>query len=124
MAYIVKKTAMENLIHIGEAWVQAWNSHNLDEIMSHYDDDVTFYSPLIKRINNDPTGCIRGKENLKAYFTRGLEAYPDLHFELYHILEGVNSIVLYYKSINDKLSTEMMVINEKGLVSEVRAHYK
>jgi hypothetical protein len=124
MTYIVKKTAMESLTHIGEAWLQAWNSHNLEEIMSHYDEDIIFYSPLIKRINNDPTGCIRGKENLKAYFSRGLEAYPDLHFELYHILEGVNSIVLYYKSINDKLSTEMMVINEKGLVSEVRAHYK
>ncbi|MET3875711.1 nuclear transport factor 2 family protein [Chitinophaga sp. OAE865] len=115
---------MESLTHIGEAWVQAWNSHNLDEIMSHYDDDIIFYSPLIKKINNDPTGRIQGKEQLRAYFNRGLEAYPDLHFELYHILEGVNSIVLYYKSINDKLSAELMVINEKGLVIEVRAHYK
>lgn len=115
---------MESLTHIGEAWVEAWNSHHLDEIMSHYDDNIIFYSPLIKKINNDPTGRIQGKEQLRAYFKRGLEAYPDLHFELYHILEGVNSIVLYYKSINDKLSAELMVINEKGLVVEVRAHYK
>lgn len=115
---------MHTLIQIGEAWLQAWNAHNLEDIMSHYDDDIVFYSPVIQQINNDPAGCIRGKAALRAYFTKGLAAYPDLHFELYHILEGVNSIVLYYKSINNKLSAEMMVINEKGLVSEVRAHYK
>lgn len=115
---------MENLTNFGEAWVQAWNSHNLEEVLSHYDDDILFYSPIIKKINNDPAGCIRGKENLAAYFSKALVAYPDLHFELYHILEGVNSVVLYYKSVKDMLSAEMMVLNEKGLISEVRAHYK
>jgi len=115
---------MENLTAFGEAWLRAWNSHDLEEILSHYDADILFYSPVIKRINNDPSGCIRGKENLRAYFSKALIAYPSLHFELYHILEGVNSVVLYYKSVNDMLSTEMMVLNEKGLISEVRAHYK
>lgn len=115
---------MEQLSHFGEAWVKAWNAHDLDEILSHYDDNIVFYSPVIKRINNDPSGTIRGKENLRAYFSKALVAYPDLHFELYHILEGVQSVVLFYKSINDKLAAETMVLNEKGLVCEVRAHYK
>ncbi|SEW23050.1 nuclear transport factor 2 family protein [Chitinophaga arvensicola] len=115
---------MDHLSQIGEAWLQAWNSHNIDDIMLHYDDNILFYSPVIRQLTNDPEGCIRGKEALKAYFLKGLAAYPDLHFELYHILEGINSLVLYYKSINNKLSAEMMVINEKGLVTEVRAHYK
>lgn len=115
---------MENLTNFGEAWVRAWNAHDLEEVLSHYDDNIVFYSPFIKKINNDPNGCIRGKENLRAYFSKALVAYPELHFELYHILEGVNSVVLYYKSVNNLLSAEMMVLNEKGLVSEVRAHYK
>ncbi|NSL88902.1 nuclear transport factor 2 family protein [Chitinophaga solisilvae] len=114
---------MESLTAIAEAWLHAWNSHNLEDIMSHYDEDIVFYSPFIVKINNDPSGCIRGKAALRAYFQRALTAYPDLHFDLYHILEGVNSVVLYYKSVQDKLSTEMMIVKE-GLVVEVRAHYK
>ncbi|WP_143304583.1 nuclear transport factor 2 family protein [Chitinophaga vietnamensis] len=115
---------METKQSFGLAWVHAWNTHNLPEILSHYADDIVFYSPFIMKINNDPSGCLRGKAALEAYFSKALVAYPDLHFELYHILEGVDSVVLYYKSVGNRLSTELMVLNEQGLVKEVRAHYK
>lgn len=114
---------MENMTSFADAWVAAWNSHDLDEVMSHYSPDINFYSPVIKKINNDPEGRIQGIDNLRAYFSKALKAYPDLHFELYHVLEGVNSVVLYYKSINNSLSAEMMVLKD-GKVIEVRAHYK
>jgi hypothetical protein len=115
---------MESMTDFAQAWLEAWNAHDLEAILSHYDEEVVFYSPVIRRINNDPDGCIRGKEGLRAYFGKALTAYPVLHFELYHVLEGVNSVVLYYKSVNDSLCAEMMVLNEKGLVIMVRAHYK
>ncbi|GEP90453.1 hypothetical protein CTE07_20980 [Chitinophaga terrae (ex Kim and Jung 2007)] len=60
---------------------------------------------------------------MRAYFAKGLAAYPDLHFELHQVLSGVRSVVLYYKSVNNKMSAEMMVLNDQGLVTEVRAHY-
>ncbi|SFO30590.1 SnoaL-like domain-containing protein [Chitinophaga sp. YR627] len=104
-------------------WLHAWNTHDLEAIMTHYAPDIVFYSPFIQQINNDPTGCIRGKEALKAYFKRGLDAYPELYFEPYHVLDGVHSVVIYYKSVKEMLSTEMMVLNEDGKVCEVRAHY-
>ncbi|WP_126244273.1 nuclear transport factor 2 family protein [Chitinophaga rhizosphaerae] len=110
--------------HLAEAWVQAWNNHDLDAIMEHYADDIVFYSPIIQRLNNDPTGRITGKAALRAYFEKGLVAFPDLHFDLYHVLEGVDSMVLYYKSINNRLAAETMVVDGNGKVKEVRAHYK
>ncbi|MCW3462904.1 nuclear transport factor 2 family protein [Chitinophaga nivalis] len=115
---------MENLTAFGQAWLDAWNSHQLDDILSHYADDVVFYSPFIQQVNNDPSGCIHGKTALRAYFSRALTVYPELHFELYHILEGVSSVVLYYKSVGNRLSAEMMVLNAAGEIQEVRAHYK
>jgi hypothetical protein len=33
-------------------------------------------------------------------------------------------VVLYYKSVGDRLAAEMMLLNEDGKVKEVRAHYK
>jgi len=105
-------------------WIQAWNSHDLEAVMAHYSDDVVFYSPFIQKLNNDPTGCIRGVKDLRAYFSKALIAYPDLQFEMYHVLEGVNSVVLYYRSVANRLAAEMMILNEEGKVIEVRAHYK
>ncbi|SEA63640.1 hypothetical protein SAMN05660909_02788 [Chitinophaga terrae (ex Kim and Jung 2007)] len=26
------------------AWLEAWNSHDLDAIMEHYDESIVFYS--------------------------------------------------------------------------------
>jgi hypothetical protein len=109
---------------LAEHWLDAWNTHDLEAIMAHYSDDVVFYSPFIQKLNNDPDGCIKGVEGLKAYFQKALTAYPDLQFEPYHVLEGVNSLVLYYKSVGNRLAAEMMLLNEEGKVKEVRAHYK
>lgn len=105
-------------------WVAAWNSHDLDVIMEHYSENIVFYSPFIKKVNNDVTGCITGKKALREYFSRALSVYTDLHFELYHVLEGVDSQVLYYKSVGNRLAAEMMVLGDDGKIAEVRAHYK
>ena len=63
-------------------WVQAWNSHDLTEIMSHYGEDVVLTSPVAAKILNDSSGTVTGKDALRAYFKKGLEAYPDLKFDL------------------------------------------
>ncbi|SIO40852.1 nuclear transport factor 2 family protein [Chitinophaga niabensis] len=105
-------------------WLQAWNSHDLDQIMEHYSENIVFYSPFIKKVNNEVSGRITGKKALREYFERALSVYTDLHFELYHVLEGVDSQVLYYKSVGNRLAAEMMVLNEDGKITEVRAHYK
>ncbi len=44
-----------------QAWVDSWNSHDLDRIMSHYSDDFDMTSPFIGRLMNDPTFTIKGK---------------------------------------------------------------
>jgi steroid delta-isomerase-like uncharacterized protein len=110
--------------HLAQEWLNAWNAHDLEAIMAHYAEDITFYSPFIRQLNNDPAGRIQGKADLRAYFQRALTAYPDLKFEPYHVMEGVDSIVIYYKSVKDLLAAEMMLVNKEGKVCEVRAHYK
>lgn len=77
-------------------WVQAWNSHDLAEIMSHYAEDVVLVSPAAARILNDPLGTVKGKDALRAYFKKGLEAYPNLKFDFLDLMWGLSSVVLYY----------------------------
>lgn len=108
---------------IANDWITAWNKHDLDLIMSHYTDDIQFTSPFITKINNDPLGTIHNKVDLQLYFQRALNLYPNLHFELNKILVSVNSIIVYYTSVNNLLAAEFMQINEDGKVYKVFAHY-
>ena len=64
-----------------------------------------------------------GKANLRAYFQRGLEVYPDFDFHLEDVLWGVNSIVLYYANQKGTRTGEFMELSPTGKVARVVAHY-
>ena len=103
-------------------WVAAWNAHDLEAIMSHYDDAVDLISPVAARLLGTD-GRVVGKSNLREYFQRGLDAYPNLHFELKEGLCGVQSIVLYYTNQNDRRTAESMELSSNGKVPRVVANY-
>lgn len=106
-----------------EEWIKSWNKQDLDLILSHYADEIEFTSPFVIKLMDEPSGTIRGKEKLKSYFQKGLSSYPELRFELFEVLTGVNSLVVYYRSVNNLLAAEIMVLNHEGKIAQVFAHY-
>jgi hypothetical protein len=107
---------------LANEWVAAWNAHDLDTILSHYEGDVELTSPIAARLlGND--GKVVSKANLRAYFQRGLEAYPNLHFELHDVLWGLHSVVLYYTNQNGIRVAEFMELSQGGKVIRVVANY-
>jgi len=78
-------------------WVAAWNAHDLDRILAHYEDDFEMHSPLIRSLAGEDSGMLKGKSAVRAYWARALAAMPGLHFELLAALAGVNSMVVYYQ---------------------------
>ena len=68
--------------HFSQEWIDAWNSHDLEKILSHYADDIVLTSPVAAKLCQDPSGIVKGKTALTAYFKKGLEVYPDLRFTL------------------------------------------
>ena len=106
-----------------EEWIKSWNKKDLDLILSHYADEIEFTSPFVIKLMNESSGMIRGKEKLREYFQKGLSAYSELRFELFEVLTGVNSLVLYYRSVNNLLAAEVLVLNQDKKIAQVYAHY-
>ena len=104
-------------------WVAAWNAHNLDLIMTHYEDAIELTSPVAARLLGTPDGKVAGKANVRAYFRRGLEGYPELQFRLEQVLWGVNSLVLYYINQKGTRTAEFMELSATGKVARVVANY-
>lgn len=106
-----------------KGWIASWNSHNLEEILSHYSDDIEITTPMIKIALGSGEGTLKGKEAIADYWRKALDKLPDLHFELYEVTEGVNSVALYYKSVMNKKAIELMFFNDEGKVCKMVACY-
>lgn len=116
--------AQEAADAFAKEWISAWNSHDMNRIMEHYATDIDFTSPMIVSILERPSGRISGHEELRAYFLKGLAAFPSLTFELYHAIAGVNSVVLYYKSVKNLIAAEVFILDTSGAVKTCICNYK
>ena len=103
-------------------WIDSWNAHDLERILSHYTDDFEMSSPVIIKMVGEPSGTLKGKQAVGAYWAKALQTYPDLHFELVATLVGVNSITLYYNGVRGA-SAEVFHFNRDGKVARAYAHY-
>jgi predicted ester cyclase len=109
--------------NLANHWAAAWNAHDLDLIMTHYEDAIELTSPVAAQLLGTPDGRVVGKSALREYFERGLEAYPELHFRLEDVLWGVNSVLLYYTNQKGTRTAEFMELSASGKVARVVANY-
>jgi hypothetical protein len=121
----IEEAAMtkDEALNLANDWVTAWNRHDLDLIMMHYDDAIELTSPVAAQLLGISDGKVVGKANLRAYFQRGLETYPELHFRLEDVLWGVNSVLLYYTNQKGTRTAEFMELSAIGKVARVVANY-
>jgi hypothetical protein len=109
--------------HFAADWVEAWNAHDLERILAHYSDDFEMSSPVIVQVAGEPSGTLRGKQAVGAYWRKALQLIPDLHFELLSVLVGVGSITLYYRGARGRLAAEVFHFGPDRKVVTAFAHY-
>ena len=110
-------------MNLANEWVAAWNAHDLERILAHYEESVELTSPVAARLLGRPEGKVVGKSDLRVNFQRGLEAFPDLHFSLQELFCGLNSMVLLYANQKGTRVGEFMELAQSGKVARVVANY-
>ncbi len=113
----------ETAQRIAEEWIDAWNRHDLDAVIDHYSDDIVSVSPLAVERLGVADGAVRGKEQLRDYFSRGLAPGSQLHFELQRVLLGVNGMAIYYTRENGRHCVDVMTLDETGKVRTATVLY-
>lgn len=109
--------------HFSADWIDSWNSHDLDRVWPHYTDDFEMSSPVIIKVAGEPSGMLKGKDLVRAYWAKVFQLMPDLHFDLVATLVGVDSITLYYKGVGG-LSAEVFYFDPAGKVTKAFTHYQ
>jgi hypothetical protein len=106
-----------------EEWIAAWNAHDLPRILSHYEDDFEMASPIIVEIAGEPSGVLRGKKNVGAYWEEALRRSPDLRFEKLGVFLGARGLAIHFRNQKGRHSVETFEIGETGLVTRAAAHH-
>ena len=106
--------AREWALEFAREWIDAWNSHDLDRILSHYTDDVEVSSPLVVQRLGNPDGVVNGKDAVREYWRPSMSLEPPLEFELLDVLVGVDQITLYYRSAGRRVVGETLSIDPSG----------
>lgn len=110
--------------HFAREWIDAWNAHDLPRVLAHYEDDFEMASPRIVDVAGEPSGILRGKESVGAYWRKAMTLVPDLHFELVGTFLGAESVALHYRNQAGRLVVETLTFNPGGLVRRAAAHYE
>lgn len=106
-----------------QEWIDAWNRHDLERILEHYDDEVVLLSPVALSVLGNE--LVKGKAALREYFRRGLEAFPNLRFDFFDVLWGIETIVVVYENnVRNSKAAEVMQLGASGKVTRVWANYE
>lgn len=101
-----------------QSWLAAFNAKDLDAILAHYAEDVEHSSPTVVRLLGEPSGIVRGKQALRAYFEKALaNAGPSLKFEPLRLHIGVDGCTLVYHRTGGKIVAETFHFDGEGKVT-------
>jgi hypothetical protein len=118
-----KTMNLEEAKHFAEHWIAAWNSHDIDEVLSHYTDDFEMTTPMIKRFLGTESGTLKGKVAVGDYWRAALKKIPDLKFSVIEVTCGIDSVSIYYNAVMGKRAVETFFFNEEGKVYKALATY-
>jgi ketosteroid isomerase-like protein len=115
--------AASDLAALGRAWVEAWNSRDLERVLTLYADDSEMTSDRIPALGFDASGTLRGKDKLRAYWGKALALIPNLHFTLIDTYVSPDSIVVFYQNERDNKICEYLRLDATGKIKQGSANH-
>ncbi len=86
----------QNLDSIAFMWFAAFNEHNLEKLLSLYDDKAQHYSPKLKLKQPETNGLISGKVALQSWWNDAFVQLPSLHYEVKSLTSNEYRVFMEY----------------------------
>ncbi len=116
----------EELNVIAQKWFAAFNEHNLEKLLSLYDDQAEHYSPKLKVRHPETRGLIKGKDALRAWWQDAFDQLPSLRYEVIRLTPYEDRVfmeyILHVNGEDDLLVGEMLEISNGRIVKSSVFH--
>jgi hypothetical protein len=103
-------------------WLEAWNAHDLEAIVTCYAENVEYAAPAVAGGREDRR--LRGREELREHFARGLELAPNLTVTEESLLVGPGGFAILYRREDGHRAIEAVELDNSGLVAQARVYYE
>jgi ketosteroid isomerase-like protein len=81
---------------LAEAWLSAFNRHDVEALVALYADDCTHTSPKIRALHPHTGGQLRGKAELRQWWGDAMKRLPGIRYELTALTAQEDRVVLEY----------------------------
>lgn len=107
------------------AWIEAWNNRDIDELVPHYTSDVRFESPVAAQRTGSP--IVIGREALKTYWS-GARQYKKFFFTFESLVWDPKRrvlVIVYRREVDDlrDRAVEIFHFRSDGLIHSGEALY-
>lgn len=111
---------------IATKWFDAFNRHDLEDLLALYDDDAIHTSPKLKIQFPESEGSVKGKKALRKWWQDSFARFPDLHYEVKIITPDRARVFMEYQrqvaGEADLMVVEILVIKNGKIISST-VHY-
>ena len=113
-------TSQKNLF-IAHAWFEAFNAHNLEKLLSLYDDEAEHFSPKLKIRHPETKGLVTGKNALRSWWQDAFDRLPTLHYKVTSLTANSDRVFMeYIRTVANEeglLIAEVLEIREGNIVA-------
>ncbi len=113
-------TSQKNL-SIAHAWFEAFNFHNLEKLLSLYDNDAEHFSPKLKIRYPETNGLVTGKNALRNWWQEAFDRLPTLNYKVTSLTANSDRVFMEYvrtvQNEEDMLVAEVLEIKEGVIVA-------
>jgi ketosteroid isomerase-like protein len=111
----------ENLQSIAFKWFDAFNNHQLEQLLSLYDDDAEHYSPKLKIRKPETQGMIIGKQALREWWQDAFDRLPSLNYKVTSLTANGDRVFMeYVRSVDGEenmLVAEVLIVREGKIIA-------
>ena len=111
----------ENLQSIAFKWFDAFNNHNLEQLLSLYDDDAEHYSPKLKIHKPETNGLVVGKQALREWWQDAFARLPSLNYKVTSLTANGDRVFMeYIRSVageENMLVAEVLIVRDSKIIA-------
>jgi len=116
----------QNNKQIATKWFEAFNEHDLEKLLSLYNDNAQHYSPKLKIRIPETQGLIKGKQALREWWKDAFDRLPSLQYEVVKLTADDEQVFMeYIRHVNgeEDLSVGEVLQIENGLIVFSRVYH-
>lgn len=111
----------EQLQSIAFRWFEAFNTKELEKLLSLYDDEAKHFSPKLKIRHPETEGFVIGKQAMRTWWQDAFDRLPSLHYQVTSLTANSDRVFMeYIRKVDgeeDMLVAEVLEVKEGKIIA-------